>query len=87
MRQMPRLLKHANLELVASRPYVLTEIGQADFWVPAVRSFERHLPASGALTKAKAKELVDTLLEDSEQGIFFGSSNFYSHVAKRPISS
>jgi ubiquinone/menaquinone biosynthesis C-methylase UbiE len=30
MRQMPRLLRAAGLELVASFPYVVTEIGQAD---------------------------------------------------------
>lgn len=83
MRQMPRLLKAANLELVASNPYILTEVGRADFWMPAVESFERLLPASGVVTEAEAKELVADLLEDSRQGVFFGSSNYYSYVAKR----
>ena len=87
MRQMPRLLKAVGLELVTVKPYVLTEVGQADFWLPALKSFERLLPASGAITEAETKELVTTLLKDSEQGIFFGSSNYYSYVARRPAKA
>ena len=43
MRQMPRLLREAGLELVVSLPYVLAEIGKADFWVSAIESLIRKL--------------------------------------------
>ena len=56
MRQMPRLLREAGLELVVSLPYVLAEIGRADFWVSA--HFEslirKLLPTTGLMTEAEA---------------------------------
>ena len=54
MRQMPRLLQGAGLQLVASFPYFLAEVGRADFWVPAIESFRRLVPKSGAMTEEEA---------------------------------
>jgi ubiquinone/menaquinone biosynthesis C-methylase UbiE len=85
MRQMPRLLREAGLELVASYPYVLAEIGKADFWLSAIESLIRKLvPKAGTMTEADASAWADTLLKDSEAGVFFGASNYYSYVARRP---
>jgi hypothetical protein len=36
MRQMPRLLQEASLEIMTSFSYILAEMGTADFWVPAL---------------------------------------------------
>ncbi len=83
MRQMPRLLRSAGLTLVASRSYVLAEIGKADFWLPAIASFRRLIPAAGTMTESDAHALADALLKASEEGVFFGASNYYSYVAKR----
>ncbi len=47
MRQMPRLLREAGLELVVSLPYVLAQIGRADFWVSAIESLIRKKQAVG----------------------------------------
>jgi ubiquinone/menaquinone biosynthesis C-methylase UbiE len=85
MRQMPRLLREAGLELVVSLPYVLAEIGRADFWVSAIESLIRKLlPTTGLMTEEEANTWADRLLQDSEAGVFFGASNYYSYVAKRP---
>lgn len=84
MRQMPRLLRTAGLSLVASRSYVLAEIGKADFWLPAIASLRRLMPAAGTLTESKANALADALVKASEEGVFFGASNYYSYVSKRP---
>ena len=68
-------------------PYVLAEIGRADFWVSAIESLIRKLlPTTGLMTEAEANTWADTLLQDSEAGVFFffGASNYYSYVAKRP---
>ena len=51
MRQMPRLLQAARLQLVASFPYVVAEVCKADFWAPAIDSFRRLDPKSGAMTE------------------------------------
>ena len=84
MRQMPRLLREAGLELIASKPYVLSEIGEADFWMSSIESLERLIPASGALPAEEAVAWAAGLKRDSKDGVFFGSSNYYSYVASRP---
>jgi len=84
MRQMPRMLRAAGLELVRSFPYVLAEVGQADFWAPAITSFRTLLPKAGAMSEADAGAWVDDLEKASADGVFFGASNFYSYVARRP---
>lgn len=84
MREMPRLLRAAGLTLTASRSYVLAEIGKADFWLTAIASFRRLIPAAGAMTESAADALADALVTASDEGAFFGASNFYSYVATRP---
>ncbi len=84
MRQMPRLLREAGLELVTSFSYILAEMGKADFWVPALESFRKLLPQSGVMTGEEANAWVDARLQESAEGVFFGASNYYSYVARRP---
>jgi ubiquinone/menaquinone biosynthesis C-methylase UbiE len=83
MRQMPQFLVEAGLRLEASFSYVIADIGKADFWASAIQSFRRFLPRAGAMSDDRAEEWAKTLLERSDQGIFFGASNYYSYVAKR----
>ena len=83
MRQMPRLLRQAGLELVSVFPYVLAEVGQADFWASGIESFRRLVPKSGMMTEEYANEWAASLVKDSEEGIFFGASNYYGYVARR----
>ncbi len=54
MRQMPRLVPAASLELVASFPHALADIGKADFFLPALESFRKLLPKSGVMSEEKA---------------------------------
>ena len=83
MRQMPHLLQAAGLQLIASFPYVIAEVGKADFWAPAIESFRRLVPKSGAMTEQEANAWADNLLGDSAAGVFFGASNYYGYVARR----
>jgi SAM-dependent methyltransferase len=84
MRQMPRFLRIAGLEIVASFPYVLAEVGKADFWAPAIESFRRLVPKSGVMTEQEVDLWAESLRTDSEDGVFFGASNYYGYVARRP---
>jgi ubiquinone/menaquinone biosynthesis C-methylase UbiE len=84
MRQMPRLLQAAGLQLVATFPYIVAEVGKADFWAPAIESFRRLLPKSGVMTEQEADAWAEGLRIDSVDGVFFGASNFYGYVARRP---
>jgi ubiquinone/menaquinone biosynthesis C-methylase UbiE len=84
MRQMPVLASEAGLELVESFPYVLAEVGTADFWLPAIESFRRIMPTAGAMSEAEANAWAERLLEASESGLFFGASNYYGYVLRKP---
>jgi ubiquinone/menaquinone biosynthesis C-methylase UbiE len=84
MRQIPRLAKRVGLELVKVFPYVLAETGKADFWTPGIESLRTLLPKSGEMSEPEAQAWVEEQLEASEQGVFFGASNFYGYVLKQP---
>jgi ubiquinone/menaquinone biosynthesis C-methylase UbiE len=84
MRQIPRLANRAGLELVRTFSYVLAETGRADFWVSAIESLRALAPKSGAMSEPEAEAWVDAQLKASEQGTFFGASNYYGYVLRKP---
>jgi SAM-dependent methyltransferase len=83
MREMPRLLREAGLVMMASFAHVVADIGKADFFAPGLQALARLLPKSGAMSESEARTLVDTLTKQSDDGTYFGASNFYSYVATR----
>ena len=86
MRQMPLLLKRVGLQLEHSFFYVLAEAGRAEFWLPALESFRKLLPAAGVLTAEEADMWVDARLQEAEEGVFFASSNYCSYIARKPLA-
>ncbi|MEZ2131872.1 MULTISPECIES: methyltransferase domain-containing protein [unclassified Sinorhizobium] len=83
MRHMPRLLQAAGLQLVRTFPYVLAELGRADFWSSAIDAFQSLAPSAGAMTQQEADAWAEELRRDSEAGIFFGAMNYYTFIARR----
>ena len=84
MRDMPRLLHAAGLELQESFSHVMADIGRADFFAGTISSFVKLLPAAGAMTEAEAGAWAQEMAAFSERGTFFAAANFYSCVARRP---
>lgn len=84
MRQMPRLIQEAGLQLVACHPHVIADIGHMDFWAPAIESFRKLLPKSGAWSEAKANAWADAMVRTSTEGRFYGATNFCAYVLSRP---
>ena len=84
MRQMPVLAREAGLELIASLPYIVAEVGEADFWRPAIESFRTLIPTAGSMTEAESNSWAERLLQASEAGLFFGASNYYGYVLRKP---
>jgi ubiquinone/menaquinone biosynthesis C-methylase UbiE len=84
MRQMPRMLRAAGLELVTSFSYVLSEVGTANFWSSAIETYRKLIPKAGVMMENEADAWAAALRSDSEAGVFFGSSNYYAYVARRP---
>jgi ubiquinone/menaquinone biosynthesis C-methylase UbiE len=84
MRRLPRLARDAGLSIERSFAYVLTEMGRADFWEPSLRSLGALLPKAGAMTQEEADAWVASQLRASEEGVFFGTSNYYGYVLRSP---
>jgi hypothetical protein len=84
MREMPKLLRASGLALEAAFSHVVADIGKADFFAPGLQSFVTVLPKSGAMTEREARAWVDMMMRQSDEGVYFGSANFYSYVATRP---
>jgi len=55
-----------------------------DFWLPGIDSFEKLAPKSGAMTEAEVTNWANALHEASDQGVFFGASNYNTYIARRP---
>jgi ubiquinone/menaquinone biosynthesis C-methylase UbiE len=83
MRQMPQLLRDTGMELVAAFGYVVADVGRADFWDTSIKSLVKLLPKAGAMTESEAAEWAATMFRRSEQGTFFGASNYYGYVAAK----
>ncbi|MCB0124765.1 MAG: methyltransferase domain-containing protein, partial [Caldilineaceae bacterium] len=83
MRRMPHLLAAAGLDLTVHFAYVVTDIGRADYWTPALESFRKILPAAGVMSVTEAGAWVDARFEESTRNSFFGSSNYYGYVARK----
>ena len=84
MRQMPRLIQQAGLEMIRVFPYIMAEVGTGDFWLSGIDSFEKLAPKSGAMTEAQAISWANALHRASDDGVFFGASNYYTYIARRP---
>lgn len=84
MRQVPRLIRRADLEMIWMFPYVMAEAGEANFWLSAIDAYEMLAPRSGQMTGAEATRWADELREASDRGVFFGASNYYTYIARRP---
>jgi ubiquinone/menaquinone biosynthesis C-methylase UbiE len=84
MRQMPVLVREAGLELVTVFPYIVAEVGEADFWLSAINSFSKLMPTAGAMSAAEASAWADRLIEASASGLFFGASTYYGYVLRKP---
>jgi ubiquinone/menaquinone biosynthesis C-methylase UbiE len=84
MRQMPRLIQQADLEMLRTFPYIMAEVGMGNFWLSAIDSFEKLAPKSGAMTEAEATSWANALHEAADKGVFFGASNYYTYIARRP---
>jgi hypothetical protein len=59
-------------------------VGEGDFWLSAIDSFEKLAPKSGAMTEAEATSWAEALHKASDEGVFFGASNYYTYTARRP---
>jgi hypothetical protein len=83
MRQMPRLIQQAGLEMLRMFPYIMVEVGKGDFWLSAIDTYEKLAPKSGVITEEEATSWANALHKASTRGVFFGASDYYTCIARR----
>lgn len=84
MRAMPFLLRRAGLKVEAMLPYVLTEVGTANFWESGIHCYSVLAPRAGTMSEGEAEAFKSYQLKSSADGTFFGSCNYYSYITQRP---
>ena len=50
----------------------------------AIEAYRKLVPKSGVMSQDEADTWAAALRRDSEEGVFFSSSNYYAYVARRP---
>lgn len=84
LRQLPLLIATAGLEFEKAFSYVMSDIGEADFWASSLESMRKLLPAAKAMSVEEADAWADARIQESADGTFFASSNYYSYILRKP---
>ena len=84
MRDMPRLVAEAGLELVDAEGALYANIGRGGFWLAAAESYGPLLARSGLLAQEIADEWREFQVRSSGDNTFFGASNYYTYLMQRP---
>lgn len=86
MRDMPRLLEEAMLELVETTPHIYAEVGRGSFFANFSESYAAVLKSSGMLPEDDVERWRTELAQAVSDGTFFGASNYYTYLARRPAA-
>ena len=83
IRDMPRLVAEAGLELIDAEGVLYANIGTGGFWLAAAESYGPLLARSGLLTREIVEEWRDFQVRSSGDNTFFGASNYYTYLMRR----
>ena len=84
MRDLPRLVAETGLELIDAEGVLYANIGSGRFWLAAAESYGPLLARSGLLTPEIADEWRGFQVRSSGDNTFFGASNYYTYLMRRP---
>ena len=85
MRDLPRLLREAGLELDEADGTLYANIGSSRFWVGAAESYGALLARSGLLPPAVVDDWRAFQVRSVADHTFFGASNYYTYLTRRPL--
>jgi SAM-dependent methyltransferase len=86
MRDMPRLLHEAGLELVETMPHVYAEVGTGVFFLGAAEAYGPLVAQAGLIAQERVDVWLTEQRRSAEDGTFFGASNYYAYLARRPLT-
>ena len=84
MREMPRLLRRAGLQMSKTQAHVYAEIGTGRFFLGQVETYGPVVARAGLLPVEQVQAWMVEQRQASEQGVFFGATNYYTYLASRP---
>jgi ubiquinone/menaquinone biosynthesis C-methylase UbiE len=84
MRDMPRLLPEAGLELVEADGALYADIGSGHFWPAAAETYGALLARSGLLPQAVLNDWRAFQARSAATNTFFGATNYYTYLMRRP---
>ncbi len=83
MRRLPRLARDAGLRVARVFPYLIADVGEANYWACSIQSWRKLGPASGMVSAEEAEAWSDRQQSYSDAGVFFASSAFYGYVLEK----
>jgi ubiquinone/menaquinone biosynthesis C-methylase UbiE len=84
MRDLPRLLREAGLELTGAEGTLYADIGSSRFWVAATESYGVLLARSDLLPQEVVDDWRAFQAQAAADNTFFGASNYYTYLTQRP---
>ena len=86
MRDMPRLLRDARLELVEMMSHVYAESRTGVFYLGAAEAYGPLVARAGLISQERVDAWLAEQRRSAEDGTFFGASNYYAYLARRPAT-
>jgi ubiquinone/menaquinone biosynthesis C-methylase UbiE len=83
MRDLPRLLREAGLELAEADATLYADLGSSRFWVAATESYGVLLARSGLLPQELVDDWRAFQARAAADGTFFGASSYYTYLTRR----
>ena len=84
MRDLPRLLRGAGLELVEATAHAYADVGIGGFFANLAEAYGPLLAGSGLLPAEEVERWRAWQARAVAEGVFFGASNYYTYLARRP---
>jgi ubiquinone/menaquinone biosynthesis C-methylase UbiE len=84
MRDMPRLLNEAGLELMEAEGTLYANIGAGSFWAAAAESYGLLLARSDLLPRPVIDDWRTFQTRSVEDNTFFAASSYYTYLTRRP---
>jgi ubiquinone/menaquinone biosynthesis C-methylase UbiE len=82
MRDMPRLLRQARLERVATLAYVYADIGKGTFFSGAMEGYAPLVAREGLVSGEQVDAWLTQQRRAMEEGVFFAACNYYAYIAR-----
>jgi SAM-dependent methyltransferase len=83
MRDMPRLLRQAGLELSDLLAFVYADVGKGRFFPSAAEAYAPIVARAGLVPADRVEAWLAEQRQTAEQGTFFAACNYYAYLARR----